>query len=128
MAFSYFEFVVPWIKYNYSFSTFNVGITHYKLYSKPIQFHIYVFSTFSPFLPSVNFSLWSFSTFGHILGSVILRSVILRSDILPSVILRSVILRSVTVSHKHLYVTESNKKEFTQLEIKIGSALSQTPP
>jgi hypothetical protein len=104
MAFSYFKFVVPGIKYNYSFSTFNVGITHYKLYSKPIQFHIYVFSTFSPFLPSVNFSLRSFYTFGHILGSVILRSVFLRSVILCSVFfyLQSFYVRSFYVQTFYL--------------------------
>ncbi len=62
--------------------TFNIGITYYKQYSKAIQFHIQVFSTFSPFLPSVTFFIRSFSTFGHVLCSVILHSVFLRSVIL----------------------------------------------
>jgi hypothetical protein len=109
---SYFEFVVAWIKYNYAFSTFNIGITYYKLYSKPIQFHINIFSTFSPFLPSVNFSIRSFSSFGYVLHSGFFYlwsystfrysmfglSTFGHSTFglfLPSVILHSVILRSV---------------------------------
>jgi hypothetical protein len=99
--------------------TFNIGIIYYKLYSKAIQFHLQFqfylqpFSSFSHFLRSVFFYLWScstfsHSTFGHSTFSLFLLSVILRSVNLLSVILLSVILCSVTVSE--FYPAENEDK------------------
>jgi hypothetical protein len=82
------SYLFPWITYHYAFSTFNIGLTYICILNRFNSIFLYFLpspcSTFAlfylcPFLPSVNFSVQSFSTFGHVLRSVILCSVFLRS-------------------------------------------------